>query len=115
VVIPTAINVGLNALKAAAKTPSITRVVYTSSSLAATFPSNGVKKVLDQNSYNEEGARKGWKHPEDESDETKGLYIYAALKTEAEKACWKWVNENKPSFVFNSVVRMVVACELQLY
>ena len=107
-VIPTAVNVGLNALKAAAKTSSVTRVVYTSSSLASTFPSNGVKKVLDQNSYNEEGIRKGWKHPEDEPDNTKGLNIYAALKTEAEKACWKWLEENKPDFVFNSVVSMIV-------
>lgn len=102
--IPTAINAGLNALKAAARTPSVTRVAYTSSSIAATFSSNGVKKVLDQNSYNEEGVRKGWKHPEDEPNTTRGLYIYAALKTEAEKACWKWMEQNKPNFVFNTVV-----------
>jgi nucleoside-diphosphate-sugar epimerase len=79
-------------------------MVYTSSSIAATFPSNGVEKTLDQNSYNEEGIRKGWKQPEDEPAYTKGIYIYAALKAEAEKACWKWVEENKPGFVFNSVV-----------
>jgi nucleoside-diphosphate-sugar epimerase len=106
VAIPIAVNVGLNALKAAAKTPSITRVVYTSSSLAATYPSNGVKKVLDQHSYNEEGIRKGWKHPEDEPESHKSLNIYAALKAEAEKACWKWVEENRPDFVFNSIVSL---------
>ncbi|KAF1959651.1 dihydroflavonol-4-reductase [Byssothecium circinans] len=104
VAIPTAVNAGLNALKASAKTPSIKRVVYTSSSIATTFPvNNGVEKILDQNSYNEEGIAKGWKHPEDEPDYLKGLYIYAALKTESEKACWKWMNENKPDFVFNTI------------
>ncbi|KAF2678484.1 dihydroflavonol-4-reductase, partial [Lentithecium fluviatile CBS 122367] len=104
VAIPTAISIGLNALKAAAKTPSVTRVVYTSSSLAATFPSPGIEKILDESSYNEEGVNKGWKHPEDEPAHLKGLYIYSALKTEAEKACWKWMEENKPGFVFNSVL-----------
>lgn len=78
--------------------------MFTSSSIASTFPSPGVEKVLDQESFNEEGIRKGWEHPEDEPPELKGLYIYAALKTEAEKACWKWVRENKPHFVFNAVV-----------
>ncbi|KAF2644862.1 dihydroflavonol-4-reductase [Massarina eburnea CBS 473.64] len=104
IVIPTAVNAGLNALKASAKTPSIKRVVYTSSSIAATFASNGTEKVLDQTSYNEDGIAKGWKHPENEPDFMRGFYIYAALKTEAEKACWKWVEENKPGFVFNSIL-----------
>ncbi|KAF2244429.1 dihydroflavonol-4-reductase [Trematosphaeria pertusa] len=104
VVIPTAIKGGLNALKAAAKTPSIKRVVYTSSSIAATFPSPGVEKIITDESFNDEGTKKGWRHPEDEPMYLKGLYLYAALKTEAEKACWKWMQENKPHFDFNSIL-----------
>ncbi|KAJ4305196.1 hypothetical protein N0V90_000727 [Kalmusia sp. IMI 367209] len=102
--IPIGIKSALNALNAAAKNPSIARVVYTSSSIAATFPTEGVEKVLDQDTFNEEGIKKGWNHPKDEPEHLKGLYLYAALKTESEKACWKWVRENEPAFVFNSVL-----------
>lgn len=103
VAIPTAVNAGLYALKAAAKTPSVISVVYTSSSIATTFPSPGVEKVIGKDSYNEEGIQKALNHPENEP-QTRGLYIYAGLKTSAEKACWKWVEENKPHFAFNSIV-----------
>lgn len=68
------------------------------------MPSNGVEKILDQNSFNEEGIKKGWNYPEDEPQYHKGMYLYAALKTESEKACWKWIKENKPDFVFNTIV-----------
>jgi nucleoside-diphosphate-sugar epimerase len=103
-VIPTAVKAGLNALKTCAKTPSIKRVVLTSSSIASTMPSLGVEKVLDQTSYNEEGLAAGLKHPEGEPEEKKGLFAYAAQKTATEKACWKWVEERKPGFVFNTVL-----------
>lgn len=32
-----------------------------------------------------------------------GAIIYSASKTEAERAAWKWVEENKPNFVLNTV------------
>lgn len=106
IVIPTAVNGALNALKASAKTPGIKRVVYTSSSIAATFPKPNVQFEINDKSWNEEGITKGWNHPKDEPEILKGLYLYAALKTETEKACWKWVEENKPGFVFNSIVSL---------
>ncbi|KAL1609955.1 hypothetical protein SLS60_001620 [Paraconiothyrium brasiliense] len=101
--IPIGIRSALNVLSAAAKTPSITRVVYTSSSIASTFPIYDKVKVLDQSSWNDEGIAKGWNHPADEPESLKGLYIYAALKAESEKACWKFMEEEKPNFVFNSI------------
>jgi len=58
------------------------------------------------NQFNEEAIKKGWNHPKDESEDLKSLYVYAALKTETEKKMWKWVEENKPGFVFNAVVRV---------
>ncbi|KAF2660434.1 NAD(P)-binding protein [Lophiostoma macrostomum CBS 122681] len=102
IAIPLAVNGALNALTAASKANSVKRVVYTSSSIAATYPRpNEVFEINDQ-SWNEEGVEKGWKN---EEGEAKGWNIYAALKTEAEKqACWKWVQENKPSFNFVSVL-----------
>lgn len=32
-----------------------------------------------------------------------GGIVYSASKTEAEQAAWKWVKENKPNFVLNTV------------
>jgi len=79
--------------------------VYTSSSIAALFPVPEKEFTIDVNQFNEEAIKKGWNHPKDESEDLKSLYVYAALKTETEKTMWKWVEENKPGFVFNAVVR----------
>jgi hypothetical protein len=68
------------------------------------FPVTDVEFTVDVNQFNEVGIEKGWNHPKDESTDMKSLYVYAALKTETEKALWKWVEENKPGFVFNAVV-----------
>ncbi|KAL7779697.1 hypothetical protein CFE70_009713 [Pyrenophora teres f. teres 0-1] len=89
----------LNALKACAKTPSCKRFVFTSSSIAATFPRPNVEFSIDETSYNDEAMEVVRKEPGKE-----GLFVYAALKTEAEKAVWKWTKENKPAFVVNTVL-----------
>jgi hypothetical protein len=91
---------GLNALKACAKTSSIKRFVSTSSSLAATFPDPNVEFSINEDSYNDEAMQVLKKEPN-----KKGLYIYAAMKTETEKAMWQWMEEHKPGFVFNAIVR----------
>ncbi|KAF2191212.1 NAD(P)-binding protein [Zopfia rhizophila CBS 207.26] len=102
--IPTGVKGGLNAVKAAANEPKVKRFVFTSSSIASYMPTPGVEFEVDENSWNEEGIRKGWNHPEGEEEIYKGIYVYAATKTETEKAMWKWVGEEKPGFVFNSVL-----------
>lgn len=89
---------GLNALAACAKTPSIKRFVFTSSSLAATFPKPNVEFSIDTNSYNEEAVDIVKNEPS-----KKGLFIYAAMKTQTEKAIWKWMEDNKPDFVLNAI------------
>jgi nucleoside-diphosphate-sugar epimerase len=91
---------GLNALKACAKSSSIKRCVFTSSSLAATFPKPNVEFSINEDNYNDEAMDILKKEPN-----KKGLYIYAAMKTETEKAMWKWMEEHKPGFTFNAVVR----------
>lgn len=80
-------------------TPSIKRFVFTSSSLAATFPKPNVDFAIDNNSYNDEALQVMREDPA-----RKGLFKYAAMKSETEKAMWKWVKENKPSFVLNTIV-----------
>lgn len=101
--IPISVNGGLNALRSCAKSPSVKRVVFTSSSLAATFPKPNIEFSIDENSYNEEAVE------EVKKDAAKqGLYIYSAMKTEAEKAMWKWMRENKPGFVFNTIVGLLI-------
>lgn len=101
-----AISIGvsgaLNALKACAKTPSCKRFVYTSSSIAATFPHPDVEVSIEENTYNEEALE-----ILKEGSKIGGLGVYAAMKTASEKAAAKWVQENKPGFVFNAVVSRV--------
>lgn len=94
-----AVNGALNALKACAKTPSCKRFVFTSSSVAVTFPRPDVEFSVDESTYNEE-ALEVLKSGSNEG----GLRIYAAMKTVSEQAVAKWVEENKPSFAVNYVV-----------
>jgi len=96
------VNGALNALKSCAKTASCTRFVFTSSSIAATFPRPNVDYSIDETSYNDEAMEILSKEPGKE-----GLFVYAAMKTEAEKAVWKWTKENKPAFVVNTVVSRI--------
>ncbi|KAF2016199.1 dihydroflavonol-4-reductase [Aaosphaeria arxii CBS 175.79] len=104
VLVPLTVQGALNAAKAAAKTPTVTRFVFTSSSIAATIPKPNVKFSIDASSFNDAAVEKAFNYPADEPQELKGMYNYAALKTAAERAMWKFVNEEKPGFVFNSVL-----------
>jgi hypothetical protein len=93
---------GLNALKACAKTPSVKRFVNTSSSVAVTLPKVGLDHdfLVDESTYNDEAVELA------KVNETrkKGFLVYAAMKSETEKAMWAWMKENKPGFVLNSIV-----------
>lgn len=37
-------------------------------------------------------------------ESAQGYITYSASKTEGERAAWKWVEENKPGFVLNTVL-----------
>jgi nucleoside-diphosphate-sugar epimerase len=97
-----ATNAGLNALKACAKVPSCKNFVFTSSSLAATFPRPNVEFSIDENTYNDEALEILEKEPG-----KPGLFVYAAMKTETEKAIMRWMEENQPDFVLNRVVSRI--------
>jgi len=94
---------GINALKASAKTPSVKRFVNTSSSAAVSLPKFiDYDFPLDESMYNDEVI----KQARVEESSKRNFMIYAAMKSETEKAMWAWVEENKPGFVMNSIVRV---------
>lgn len=101
VAIPIAVKGALNALKASTKTPSVKRFVFTSSSIAATFPQPDVEFSIDEGTFNEEALRRV-----KETGNGSGLLGYAAMKTETEMAIVKWMEENKPSFILNSIASL---------
>lgn len=112
-----------NVLEAASRHRDIRRVVMTSSAVAALFPEankegivvrEGERSVptegkrsmpwltLYLDTWNDEAIKQAY-NP-DAPDYMKGMFVYAASKTEGEKAAWKWMEKNKPGFQFNTVL-----------
>ncbi|KAL8764586.1 MAG: hypothetical protein Q9194_006959 [Teloschistes cf. exilis] len=101
-VIPPMIFGVQNALRAAARSPSVKRFIYTSSCAACTAPiANKAFHVTDQ-TWNEADIALAWAPPP--YAEERRLAVYAASKTLAEKECWRFVKEEKPGFVLNAVL-----------
>lgn len=93
--------IAVNLLKAAAKEASVKSFVLTSSSLAAFNPIPNTEFTVTPDSYNEEAAKAAFKEP---FDPPKAWTVYSASKVIAEKDCWRFVKENNPGFVFNTVL-----------
>ncbi|GKT82580.1 NAD dependent epimerase/dehydratase family protein [Colletotrichum tofieldiae] len=92
-VIPSSVAVAMNALKAANKSPSVKRFVFTSSSVAAALPKpnkTGIEVTAD--SWNTHSVEIAWReapyHPQ------RAWHVYAASKVEAETAVWNFNYEN---------------------
>ncbi|OKL60081.1 hypothetical protein UA08_04943 [Talaromyces atroroseus] len=89
-------------LKAAAES-SVKRVVLTSSSSSALLPQPGVDGiVVTEDTWNDAAVKAAW--DENTPADVKPFAVYAASKTEGERAAWRWIEENKPDFTFNSVL-----------
>ncbi|KAI8268747.1 hypothetical protein K4K56_004191 [Colletotrichum sp. SAR 10_98] len=102
-VIPFVVKATEIALSAAAKHDSIKRVVLTSSAFAASTPeANETGVVVDENTYNERAIKAAW-DPNTPAHRMPFM-VYAASKAEGEKAAWKWVEEHKPGYVFNTIL-----------
>ncbi|CAF9941169.1 MAG: hypothetical protein HETSPECPRED_002881 [Heterodermia speciosa] len=101
-VIPQVIAGAVNAIEAAAKTPSVKRFVYTSSSTAITAPRPNEKYDLKVEDWNTADVEAAWKPPPYEP--TRNWAVYGASKTQAEQAIWKFAKEKKPDFVVNAVL-----------
>lgn len=102
VVIPPTIASTVGILKSAAKEPSVKRVVYTSSSTAQAFPTPNTVFEITSDTWNEPASKLAWAPAPYTSD--RALPVYAASKVEAERAAWKFVEENKPGFEFSTVL-----------
>lgn len=101
--VPAVVKGVLNSLAAAAKEPTVKRVVITSSSVAATSPKPNVEFSVDPGTWNEEATKRAWAPPPYEGTQRR-LDVYSAQKTQAEQAGWKWMRDNKPGFVLNAVL-----------
>lgn len=101
--IPTVVHGALNMLSAAAKEPSIKRVVITSSSTAASAPKPNKEFVIDENTWNTEDVEAAWQPPPYEGVARK-LAVYSASKMQSEQAAWEWMKDNKPNFGLNTVL-----------
>jgi hypothetical protein len=99
------VNALINPLRTAAKTPSIKRFVYTSSSMAAAPWKADEEYTLGRNDYNEWAAKNAREPPFDAANIWTN---YAASKVAAEKAAWAWVKEAKEkgelNFIFSTVL-----------
>lgn len=94
-----------NFLRAAAKEPKVKRFTLTSSAVAAVLPKPGVEGVVV--------TAETWDDEAVEAAKTKGTsvgpnpyayVVYAASKTQGERAFWNFVKKEKPSFVANAVL-----------
>ena len=101
-VIPQVVAGAVNALEAAAKTSSVKRFVFTSSSTAITAPKPNEKFEVKIEDWNTEDVEAAWKPPPFEP--TRNWAVYGASKTQAEQAIWKFAKEKKPNFVVNAVL-----------
>ncbi|KAF1962084.1 NAD(P)-binding protein [Byssothecium circinans] len=96
------INMVMNVLEAAAKEKNVKRVVYTSSNCACVTFEAGKTYHLDSSTWNE-GSKAAWTLPVT-PDFPRTFINYCAKKTEAEQRAYKWVEEKKPHFTFNTVL-----------
>lgn len=98
--IPKTIAETLTLLEAAQAESSVKSVVLTSSSMAAV--AWGAKGKISKDAYNEEYIKLAWdpsvEHP------AKQFIVYAASKAQAEKAAWKYVQEEKPHYALNTIL-----------
>ena len=101
-VIPAVVSGAVNAASSAAKQTSVKRFVYTSSSTAITGAKPNVAFTISTDDWNNEDVEAAWKPPPYEAE--RKLQVYGASKTQAEQELWKFVKEQKPGFVLNTVL-----------
>jgi nucleoside-diphosphate-sugar epimerase len=100
-VIPQTVSGVVSLLRAAAAEPSVKRIVFTSSSGAAMMPVPGASGHVGRDTWNDAAVQAAWAPPP--YDATRGMITYLASKVEAEKAAWKFIQDEKPNFVLNVV------------
>lgn len=103
-VINPAINGTLNLLKSVHKYgKKVKHVVYTSSMAAAIQFETDPTYVVTEKDWNDDAMKVVLKK-KDEGQVIDGTSAYFASKTEAERAFWRFREENKPSFAMTSIL-----------
>jgi len=76
--------------------------------LSVFLPTKGVdyKVKLDKTAFNDMVVKLAREVPADHP--AKSFFVYIAAKTEVERAAWKWIEAEKPSFQFNAVLPTAV-------
>ena len=98
------VNGTISILRSAATQPTITRFVLTSSSLAADPTRPNEVYSIGEDSWNEFSVEEAYKKRE---GSLQGLHVYAAGKVLGEKAAWKFIQDEKPRFVLNTILPSV--------
>lgn len=98
--IPGVVAGAVNILKSAAKEPSVKAFVYTSSSWAAAKLQPNIEYSIGPDSWNTHAIEAAWAPPP--YTQERMMDVYAAGKAQAEQASWKFMDDNKPEFVFNA-------------
>jgi len=100
-----ALNVCMSALRNAG--PQLESIVLTSS-LAAIVDADKPTHAFSEKDWNEFVPRKVKELQETGVTEIPSYLLYACSKTEAERALWKWAEENKPPFSLSAACPAVV-------
>ncbi|POY72851.1 hypothetical protein BMF94_4106 [Rhodotorula taiwanensis] len=94
-----AVNGTLNALKSAKSEPSVKRVVITASFACIVEPKDPGTYVFTEKDWNEYSPKQVEEHGKD----AEASQSYRASKTLAERAAWKFVEEEKPQFDITTI------------
>ncbi|KAM0541480.1 hypothetical protein ACHAPJ_013215 [Fusarium lateritium] len=100
-IIPPTVAGTKSILEAAAREPSVKRVVFTSSIVAALFPVAGINTRADRHTWNDAAEKAAWAPPP--YDASRAFSTYAASKLAAEKEVWDFVSEIKPQYSVNVI------------
>ncbi|OBS22849.1 hypothetical protein FPOA_09172 [Fusarium poae] len=96
-----AIEAALTVCRSAAKEPTIKRFVLASGFWSAVWPRPGDSSTISQDTWNEDLVKMAKLPPPYEL--TRMLVTYLAARVDAEKAVWKFVQDEKLPWVVNSV------------
>ncbi|KAH8898422.1 NAD(P)-binding protein [Thozetella sp. PMI_491] len=100
-VIPQTVASVTTILETALKEPSVKEFVFMSSCTAAANADADTVVHVERDTWNEAALQAAWAPPP--YGPAQGFIVYMASKVAAEKALWKFVDEQKPQFSVNSV------------
>jgi len=101
-VIDNVVNGTISILKSAAAQPTVKNFVLTSSSYACIWPKQNVEFDIGEDLWNDESVDKAYSLAA--TDPLKPWHIYSASKVLQERATWKFMKEEKPGFIMNTIM-----------